>query len=241
MKQQMVLRCSNMTKYFGGMQAVRAVTLAFDNGSVTALMGPNGAGKTTLLNMMTGHLRVDEGSVDLDGRVLTGLVPYKIARLGMVRSFQITHVFQELSVRENLRLAADATGAAYNHENLNSLLVELDLDTVADEEAHALSGGQQRLLELGMCIMQRPQFVLLDEPFAGLNPRMVEIICRVIKRLDAQGAGVVVVSHDIATVVSIAERIVMMSEGEVIADGAPSAVLAEPQVVEAYMGTIDGA
>ncbi len=233
-----LLVLQEVQKSFGGLQAVRGVSLAIEEGQLVGLVGPNGSGKTTLLSIVSGHERADRGEVLLDGARVDGLAPDRIARSGLLRMFQLTRVFRRMTALENLLTAGRALGMAQLDAASRAarLLEELGLERVRDLDAGQLSGGQQKLLEFGCCFMRPPRVALLDEPFAAIHPTMKEIMAGYVQARHRDGQTFLVVSHDMPVVAELCTRTVCMNAGAVIADGPTRAVLSDPAVIEAYLG-----
>lgn len=249
----MSLDIDSLTLSFGGFQALAGVTLSVPKGGLVGLIGPNGAGKSTLFSAITGFLKPGSGSVCLDGRALDGLSPVARARLGMVRTFQVPREYAHLTVRENLMAAApDQAGEGLvrlffqpgrvrrEEEAIRAKADEtlsfLRLSVVADQPAGRLSGGQRKLLELGRALMVEPQLILLDEPFAGVNPVLIEQLSERIRDLNRRGIGFLVIEHDLHALTQLVDRLFVMDRGLVIASGDPDAVLDDAKVREAYLG-----
>jgi branched-chain amino acid transport system ATP-binding protein len=224
-------------------------------GSITALIGPNGAGKTTLFNIVSGFLRPDGGSVLFAGREIAGLPPHRIARMGLVRTFQLTHVLGKMKVLDNVMLAAqDQPGEnlaraiilplagwrrdrAIREEAL-AILDQVGLARMAGEYAATLSGGQRKLLELARALMTRPRMLLLDEPMAGVNPTLgKDLLARIQDLRATQGVTVLFVEHDMEVVMGVSDEVVVMAEGRVIAEGPPDVIRTDRRVIDAYLGT----
>ncbi len=229
-----------LTRRFGGIVAVNAVSFRIARGELIGLIGPNGSGKTTLINLVTGALRPNSGTIRLDGQVMNGRPPHAFARSGVGRTFQVPRLFQRLTVRENLMIPALAGARARRDEmraRLEEVLAFLDLSALADALARSLSGGQRKLLELGRALMLNPSVLCLDEPFAGVHPRLLDQILERIAAVNERGYTVIVVDHNLDAVRRIAEkRLMVMARGSLIADGAPDEALADPAVVSAYIG-----
>jgi len=239
---------------FGGLHAVDGASFSVRAGSITALIGPNGAGKTTLFNIVSGFLRPDRGSIRFAGREIAGLPPHRIARRGLVRTFQLTHVLGKMKVLDNVMLAAQnqpgenlaraiflpLTGRRRDRairEEALAVLDQVGLAKMAGEYAATLSGGQRKLLELARALMTRPRMLLLDEPMAGVNPTLGRSLLAKIQDLRAtQGMTVLFVEHDMEVVMGVSDTVVVMAEGKVIAEGPPSAVRVDQRVVDAYLG-----
>jgi neutral amino acid transport system ATP-binding protein len=239
---------------FGGLQAVDGTTFSVRAGSVTALIGPNGAGKTTVFNLITGFIRADGGSVRLAEHDISGRSPDAIARLGMVRTFQLTRVLAKMTVLENVMLAAPAQPGehlgtalfrprrwrrreAEVREEAMEMLGEVGIHTHAEEYAATLSGGQRKLLELARALMTRPRLVLLDEPMAGVNPTLGHRLLDYLQRLrEDRGLTVLFVEHDMDVVMGVSDEVIVMAEGRVIAHGSPESVRSDARVIDAYLG-----
>jgi branched-chain amino acid transport system ATP-binding protein len=249
-----LFEATDIHKSFGGIQACRGATMGVDEGSITALIGPNGAGKTTFFNLITGFYRPDRGKAVFDGREIQGRPPYVIARLGMVRTFQITKALAAMPVIDNMMLAApDQPGErlanvvfrpfgwrkreAEVREQAIELLDVFNLAKLADEYAGTLSGGQRKLLELARALMARPRFLLLDEPMAGINPTLGRRLLDHMQRLRSEeGVTFLFIEHDMEVVMNHADRVIVMAEGTVIADGEPHEVRSDQAVIDAYLG-----
>jgi branched-chain amino acid transport system ATP-binding protein len=249
-----ILAVENLHKSFGGLRAVAGASLEVRRGSITALIGPNGAGKTTLFDLITGFGAPDSGSVRFESRMIAGLPPHRIARLGLVRTFQLTRVFAAMSVLDNVMLAAGgqpgeslvrlvAPGSgvrareAVVREHALAMLARFDLQDKAGDYAGTLSGGQRKLLELARALMMEPSLVLLDEPMAGINPALGRRLLDDIERLRQDAATTFLfVEHDMDVVMTRADHVIVMAEGTVIADGPPEVIRTEARVIDAYLG-----
>jgi len=234
-----LVRAVRLCKRFGGITAVDAFDFSVRQGELVALIGPNGSGKTTLVNMLTGHLNPESGEIFLRGRRVNGLPSFEFAALGVGRTFQMSQPFRRLSVLENMlvpgltrpRSTREATAAcARVHLKFLGLA---HLETLA---ARNLSGGQQKLLELGRALMLEPLIVFLDEPFAGVHPTLRSEIIERILELNASGRTFVVVDHDMEAIQRLAGRLVVMARGRLIADGPPDRVREDQAVLAAYAG-----
>jgi branched-chain amino acid transport system ATP-binding protein len=249
----MSLEIDHIGRSFGGFQALSGVSLTVETDGLVGIIGPNGAGKSTLFSVVSGFIAPDEGKVRFEGRDITNMRPETRANAGMVRTFQVPREFSHLSVRENLMAAApNQTGEGLFGlffrpnkvraeeeklaEKVSEILTFLRLDHVADHPSGKLSGGQKKLLELGRTLMVQPKMILLDEPFAGVNPVLIETIMDRIHELHERGIGFIVIEHDLHALTRLVKRMAVMVQGTVIADGHPDAVLDLPRVREAYLG-----
>jgi ABC-type branched-subunit amino acid transport system ATPase component len=232
------LSIDSVSKFFGGLKTLDDVTFSVNEGELVGLIGPNGSGKTTLLNILSGYLSADSGDIVLDGRPITGLRPEALARLGVLRMFQLTRVFPRMSVLDNLLVTGSALGLpkAEADARAHKLIEDLTLTRMMHLDAGQLSGGQRKLLEFGSCFMVPPRIALLDEPFAAVHPTMKEIMAGVIRRRHAAGQTFLLVSHDMPVIVELCPRAICMNAGAVIADEKTRAVLTDPVVIEAYLG-----
>lgn len=240
-----------LVKAFGGFRAVDGVDLRLDAGLVHALVGPNGAGKTSLFNLLTGFLRPTAGRILLFGEDITGLRPEAIARRGVARSFQITSLFERISVREHVALALQArAGDGYAFwrtaarlrrfdDRALQLLEEVGVRALADRPAGSLPYGQKRALELALALALDPRLLLLDEPTAGMGAEDIERTIALIRRVRA-GRSVILVEHNMGVVASLADRVTVLAQGRVLAEGSYEAVRSEPAVVTAYLGAAHG-
>ena len=240
-----------VTRSFGGLQAVDVDHLEIQRGAVTGLIGPNGAGKTTLFNLLTGFDRPDTGCWTFEGRSLERLAPHRVARRGVVRTFQLTKALAKLTVLDNMRLGATGQsgesflGALFtawgrqekaNTEKARELLARFRLDAKADDLAGSLSGGQRKLLEMARALMMDPIVMMLDEPMAGVNPALTQSLLGHVKSLRDDGMTVVFVEHDMDVIRDISDWVVVMAQGRVIAEGPPEALSSNKAVVDAYLG-----
>lgn len=247
-----ILVADGVRRTFGGLTAVDVDHLEIPRGAITALIGPNGAGKTTLFNLLTGFDKPDAGAWTFAGTSISGVPAFKVSRLGQVRTFQLTKALGLLTVMDNMKLGAkDQRGEGFFaslipalwrkqdaeiEERAMDLLQRFKLDAKKDDFAAALSGGQRKLLEMARALMSEPSLVMLDEPMAGVNPALTQSLLEHILDLKTQGMTVLFVEHDMHVVRHIADWVVVMAEGKVVAEGEPDTVMKNPAVVDAYLG-----
>ena len=248
------LKVTNLKKSFGGLKAVDVQSLDLNTNELTSIIGPNGAGKTTFFDLISGFQDSDEGKVYLNEKNITRSQPYSIARLGMIRTFQLTKVFDRMTVLENMmfsastvnndsfiksliRLPSQKTTEKNIKEKSFEIMKDLNIDHMANSYARELSGGQKKLLELGRSIINDPNILLLDEPLAGVNPKLAEEILQIILNLSEKGISILMVEHNIEAVMKISQRVIVLAEGLVIADDTPENVRTDEKVIEAYLGS----
>lgn len=230
-----LLEVDGLTKRFGGIVAVDDVSFTLDDGPITGLIGPNGAGKTTLFNLISGFHEPTAGEITFNGERVDGKPMHKIARRGIARTFQVSRPFGEMTVRENLMVANYDLPAEERERRIQEVLDTVELSHQSETLGEDLSGGQQMLLELGRMLMQDPDLVLLDEPAAGVNPKLVDRITDLIERTSDERTYMIV-EHDITLVSRLCERIIVLNEGQVIADGPLEEIQNDDAVMEAYLG-----
>ena len=248
-----VLEAQNLTKRFGGLTAVQAMSITVAEGEILGLIGPNGAGKTTMFDLLAGSVQPTSGAIRLRGRDVAGQPAHLRLKQGMGRTFQIPRPFSELTLMENMLLsrqdqsgerlwanftalgrvrAEERSARDKAHEGLDMLL----LDRLADEPARVLSGGQRKLLELARVMMADPSVILLDEPAAGVNASLLETIIDRIREINARGVTFLLIEHNIDMVSRLCHRVMVMASGALLCEGSPEEVARDPRVIEAYLG-----
>jgi branched-chain amino acid transport system ATP-binding protein len=247
-----ILIADNVRRQFGGNVAVDVEHVEIPRGLITALIGPNGAGKTTFFNLLTGFDQPNSGDWTFDGVKLAGVPAFKVARMGMVRTFQLTKSLNMITVMENMRLGAQKQPGESllralvkplwkrNEEAITAraaeLLIRFKLDAKSDDFAASLSGGQRKLLEMARALMTQPRLVMLDEPMAGVNPALTQSLLEHIRGLKNEGMTVLFVEHDMHMVRNISDWVIVMAEGKIVAEGPPNEVMKNPAVIDAYLG-----
>ncbi|MBU6316090.1 MAG: ABC transporter ATP-binding protein [Acidobacteria bacterium] len=251
-----ILLADGVRRRFGGIVAVDVDHVEVQRGSITALIGPNGAGKTTLFNLLTGFDQANEGTWTFDGTPLNKVVAHKTAKMGMVRTFQLTKSLSKMSVLENMKLGATGQRGERWWKGLirplwrqqemgiearaDELLRRFKLDHMRKEYAGTLSGGQRKLLEMARALMTRPRLVMLDEPMAGVNPALKQSLLGHIRGLRDEGMTVLFVEHDMDMVHDVSDWVIVMAEGRIIAEGTPDQISRNQAVIDAYLGTHQG-
>ena len=233
------LRASSVSRSFEGVQALRGVDLEVHRGEVVGLIGPNGAGKSTLVNVLSGFDRPDEGRVELEGQEVTRWSPHRRGRQGLARTFQHSHAFRDLSVRENVEVAALGVGARTGEarRRADALLARLGLDRYAESPARALAHGDERRLGVARALATEPRFVLLDEPAAGLPEAEVPDFAALVRSIASEhGAGVLLIDHNMALIMETCDRIQVLDQGTVLAQGTPAEIRGNLDVAAAYLG-----
>ena len=235
-----------VVKRFGGLTAVDSVDISVDAGEMVGLIGPNGSGKTTLFDCLSRVSSIDSGSIRFDGMDITRHRPHQVARLGLARTFQLIRVYRDLTVSENMELSIQwgRVGTARlfgrtdpaTRRRVESLLEFLLLARLRDERAGALSGGQRRLLEIGMALMSEPRLLLLDEATSGVNPTLTAEIASRLKEVNSEGVAILLVEHNVRFVAELCHRVVVLDRGAKLAEGTPRRIMQDPAVIEAYFG-----
>jgi branched-chain amino acid transport system ATP-binding protein len=250
---QPLLEVRGLTKHYFGLTAVDSLSYQVQAGSIVGLIGPNGSGKSTSIDCISGFQKADAGEWFLDGQPLTGLPPHRIARAGLTRTFQTVRAYDELSLLENLCVAAQESDGASWLASLRrssdvrekeakaaqrgrALLETVGLSQYAAAPAAILSYGQRKLLAIAASMMAHPRIVVLDEPVAGVNPTMVRRIEKVIQQLNAEGVTLVIVEHNVDFIMNLCQRVVVLESGQKIADGPPGLIRSDPRVLAAYLG-----
>ncbi|WP_206812089.1 ABC transporter ATP-binding protein [Paradesulfitobacterium ferrireducens] len=242
-----MLQVKQVAKAFSGFQAIARANLTVTKGQVTAVIGPNGAGKSTLFNLITGHLRPDKGQILFKGEEIGGLPPHAICRKGVARSFQLINIFPQLNTFENVQVAVLARYRQSNKlftparklvvEETNEVLNKLDLYPYRERLCNALSYGDQKVLELAIALGNQPEILLLDEPTAGMSPEETRTIVKLIKNLvQNEGLTILLTEHDMDLVFDVAERLMVLHQGQTIAEGPPDEVRRDKAVQNAYLG-----
>lgn len=251
-----IMVVDHVSRQFGGLKAVDVAHVEIQRGAITALIGPNGAGKTTLFNLLTGFDKPDTGEWTFNKKSVAGTAPYRLARMGMVRTFQLTKALSRMTVMDNMLLGANGQSGERvfiallpftwkaqekaNTERAMELLARFNLDAKIDDFAGSLSGGQRKLLEMARALMVGPEIVMLDEPMAGVNPALTQSLLGHIKNIREEGTTVLFVEHDMDMVHDISDWVIVMAQGQIIAEGPPNMVMKDPQVIEAYLGSRHG-
>jgi len=252
-KKDPILVADGVRRQFGGLVAVDVEHVEIPRNAITALIGPNGAGKTTFFNLLTGFDQPNDGKWSFNGKSLAGVSAFKVARLGLIRTFQLTKALGLLTVMDNMKLGSTEQRGeklsaslfpflwkkkdAEIEEKALEILRRFKLDEKKDDFAASLSGGQRKLLEMARALMTNPELVMLDEPMAGVNPALTESLLEHILNLKQEGMTVLFVEHDMHMVRHIADWVIVMAEGKVVAEGAPDEVMKNPAVIDAYLGS----
>jgi branched-chain amino acid transport system ATP-binding protein len=234
-----ILEVKNLNKRFGGLLAVSDVSFHIDQGEIVGLIGPNGAGKTTTFNLISGTFTPTSGKIMFKGENIVGLKPYQICHKGMCRTFQSIKLFRHLSVRENVLLSSLFRTNTNNKQAQNEVdgyLEFVGLLDKADLPALSLNIGDQKRLEVARALATKPEFLLLDEVMAGLNPTEVEAAIRLIKQINAKGITILIIEHVMRAIMDVSQRVIVMHYGAKLCEGAPEAVCTDPEVIRVYLG-----
>lgn len=245
-----LLAVENIGRSFGGFVALEGVTAAFESNKVTAIIGPNGAGKSTFFNVLSGVLAPSSGAIRFKGRDITGTPQHRFVHLGIARSYQITNIFPELSVHENVRVAAQAFRARYDiwrdratmaelADRADAVLAAVGLAGRRDETAKFLAHGQQRALEIAIALVADPELLLLDEPTAGMGPEETRDMVMLLEKLAADRT-ILLIEHKMKMILGLSDRILVLHHGRLIADGSPQHIQTDPEVRRVYLGQNDG-
>jgi branched-chain amino acid transport system ATP-binding protein len=235
------LEVQDLTKDFGGLRAVDGVTFTLHEGEIMGLIGPNGSGKTTTINLITGLLNITGGRVTVMGQEMAGWPPYRIAREGLGRTFQVVKLFKDFTVAENVEVAAMSAhriGRVEAQRRAQAALDLMGIGHLANLPANILPQGEERRVEIARALATQPRFLLLDEPGAGLNDAEIEILLPTLQRIrEVRGCGILIVDHDMRLIMSLCDRIHVLNYGQTIAEGSPEEIRREPAVIEAYLGS----
>lgn len=246
-----MLEIRNLTRRFGNLVATNDVSFQVERQTIHGLIGPNGAGKSTLMNLITGFVKPTSGSIALESKEIGGRAPHYVAEAGVVRTFQLIKVFGEWTVRDNVRMGVvaqrkslketiDSWSHPFRHDEIDakveSVIVQMGLEAVADRIAGTLPGGTQRTLSVATALATSPRLLLLDEPLAGLNATEKANLAEKITIINKSGVTILLVEHDVKTVMSLCEKITVINFGRKIGEGTPSQVMSNKDVVEAYLG-----
>jgi branched-chain amino acid transport system ATP-binding protein len=243
-----LLEVERVSKAFGGVVANDAVSLRVESGEIVGLIGPNGSGKTTLFNSIVGYHPIDSGSIRFDGREISRLRVPQIARLGILRTFQQTRIYKQMSCVDNMLISTPQAGATIGamfgrvpgevRDRAEEILEFVGLYSKRRLQAGDLSFGQQKLLEFGMALINEPKLLLLDEPTAGINPTLINGLIDRLRRANAQlGITLLVIEHNMRVIMNLAQRLYCLAHGELLAEGPPAALQNDPRVVDAYLGS----
>lgn len=242
----MILSCRDIHKSFGGIRAIDGCTFSVEEERITAIIGPNGSGKTTIFNVISKLIKPDSGTIEFKGQEVTGLKDYELARLGISRTFQDVKLFQNLTIREHLQIAMSDSNEkllssilkrkSRNSQDIQEVMDLVGLDKTFETYATDLSYGQRKLLDLAIAIAKPHSLLMLDEPVAGVNPRLRSSIKDILRELNSRGESILLIEHDMNFVMDLVDHIFVMDAGRVIAEGSPQEIQNNPCVLEAYLG-----
>jgi branched-chain amino acid transport system ATP-binding protein len=237
-----MLEVTNLVKDFGGVRAVNKLSFKVEENELLGIIGPNGSGKTTTINLISGAIKPTLGQITFRDKRIDGLPSYEIAKRGIGRTFQVTQVFRRMSVMENMMVPAlsipksNGGGEADQRKRALEILGFLKIDHLRNQYARNLSGGQQKLLELGRILMLDPDVIMLDEPFAGVHPQLKMEVHDYIREMHNEGRTFIIISHDLQSIFGLSKRLIVLSEGVKICDGTPQEIKDDERIVEAYLG-----
>jgi len=236
-----LLEVNGITKRFGGLVAVNDLSLSLDKGQILGLIGPNGAGKTTAFNMISGFYKPDEGEIHFDGKMINGLRPDQVCKLGLARTFQVVKPFPQLTVRDNVMVGAyNRTNSRRESRQTAEEIIEfLGMETISDMTAGSLSVAYRKRLEIAKALATDPKIILLDEAMAGLRPTETDHMIDLVRQISKQGIALLLVEHVMRVIMSLAEQIVVIHHGEKIAEGEPKDIVQDKAVIDAYLGEVE--
>ncbi len=242
----MILSCKDIYKSFGGIKAIDGCSFTVAEKKITGIIGPNGSGKTTMFNVISKLIKPDSGTIEFKGQDVTGLKDYELAKMGVSRTFQDVKLFQNLTIREHLQIAMSDTdekllsnifrGKEGDAQKIKEVMELVGLDKPLDTYGNDLSYGQRKLLDLAIAIAKPHTLLMLDEPVAGVNPRLRDSIKDILRELNSRGESILLIEHDMNFVMDLVDHIFVMDAGKVIAEGAPEEIQNNPCVLEAYLG-----
>lgn len=244
-----MLEVKGLKKHFGGVKAADGADFKVKKGTITALIGPNGAGKSTVFNLISGIIKADEGTITFNGKDITGLSTDKVSNEGISRLFQQARLFKNLTVEENLLLALDNEDIKFwknlfgmnkdsveKSKKIKEILKLVQMEDFLHRQTKAMSYGQKRLVELGRTILNPHSLMMLDEPVAGVNPKLRKVISEVLKKLKKEGETILLIEHDMNFTLGISDQVIVMEKGKVIAEGSPKEIKSNQKVLDAYLG-----
>ncbi len=238
MEKENILKAISLRKSYRKKEVVRGFSMDIDGGEIVGLLGPNGAGKTTTFSMIAGFVSPTEGRLELNGKDITRLAPHRRAREGLVYLPQESSIFRKLTVEDNIRAIVQTLGISVKEQNdlVDFRLEELGLTSLSKQKAHTLSGGERRRLEITRALVLSPNFLLLDEPFSGVDPKNVSEVTKIIKGLKAKGMGILITDHNVRETLRVVDRAYLLYEGQVLAHGDADFLISDPDTREKYLG-----